>query len=477
MTSKVAVAVFLSVVLAGCSAGPVPEAPSSTDGDPPATSSKGDDSLAVHPNATVEPEPGREGGTRESLPPGGPREDEVWKEDYDCMEPLPGIVDDCRREYEFRVEALYEAVTATVTMTSPGIVFSNGLLVRLEAPDDSQTYDHFNNGPYAGREEIIIRVEDPLVLAQLGMWTLTLGTGEVAATKITYEARVSFTPHPDFSTPACNRAAVTPPHCPVEPPESIALNTTWYMGGGIPIEWDRVATILPEGFEPVGYPGDPILNEPRGLPEGTYSNLGGILLEYEEAWVDDVRLPEGRLALALTIVNPSADHDVGKLRNWMILAAAASDPRLGQALSSWGIDAIAGEIDMALEAAGPDTLVARARGNVQSDLLAFTVDVSGQGASGGRFGDGEPPQKIGNWGARNGEAGPPLIYTLPAHNQRPGPVTLGGRFGALGEVEPTTGTGTAATWFGAVGGAPGENAPGELRFDRIDALEPDPAPT
>lgn len=133
-----------------------------------------------------------------TLPPAETREDEVWNDHYICLGP-PGL--GCpRNSYSFDVEYLYQAIEVVVTTETAGSTLSNGLYIELLAPTGKRVaFDGLDYGVQQGGEKVSLRVDDPSVLDRSGSWTLAIWTVDIAATLVTYEARVSFTPPPDHA--------------------------------------------------------------------------------------------------------------------------------------------------------------------------------------------------------------------------------------------------------------------------------------
>lgn len=208
-SKETAACIALAIVLTGCLGTPTTETDEGGPGSDPTAeegSGLGDEG---HEDQTVtdpdEPEPDQDVNRTETddekeegLPPGGPRDDEVWQDHYVCVGP-PGM--GCLplppRSYSFHVEELYDAVDVELTMEA-GAVLTNGLYLELLSPDGERVQFGaipWDQPPPGG--SVSIRVDDPSELGRPGDWTVRVWTVDTALTAAFYEVRVSFMIHPD----------------------------------------------------------------------------------------------------------------------------------------------------------------------------------------------------------------------------------------------------------------------------------------
>lgn len=425
-------------------------------------------------NATASSDDGRgsaagPGAADGASPPlGGPREELVWKGALACVIGPGEIPRACpTAAHEFTVEGVYDAIRVEVTIEAPGVTGTNSMVVKLAIPNGTVQGTHFMYGVYMGGEHRTIEVTDPAALAQLGTWRVSVESGEVAATAVAYEARVSFVPHAEYwNQHGCGDRA---PVCLAVPrvPQTISFHATTFVFAHLGIDWDEAAAALPGGFEPKGHPNVPLLSEWRGAPEGTLADVLVAVFEYHNASVDQEPRPPGRAAMAWLAGIPPPEYDIFPPgyhpggAGYVFLGVVVNDPVLRDAFASW--DVAAGPGSIKFNHVGPDPYAASGP-RVEGEDLDFSLTVLSPTIrpAGARP---EPPILV-DYGASGGAATAAMYNSMERHNTLGGPASFDGTLGGLGKIT-TAGAFAQIPWFGEDQPVPA-GIPGFFRFDHVD---------
>lgn len=358
------------IMMPGC-LGPSVAPETSSNIDPPSSSTdagrspRGDDqspdqgaqsagtSTSSDPQNTAREQP---------LPPAGPRPDAVWNGSYSCVL-LPGGFGPClRSSHQFEIRELHENITVTVRINAPGVVCCNSLAVSLILPDGTSQREWFGIGSYGGGEERTILVHDPALLNQPGEWTIALHGVDVAATTISYEARVAFATHPEFEKtglkqkPPCeNDSGEKHPRgrsCgPM--PANVSLHMKELAVVNFPVPWETAAKLVVPGARPCGMPCVMILNEVREDPARSFALAQLWAFRYDEAAVDGVPMGAGIVGMVTLSVMPTdLDPPGTSWANYQPIMIAAPEP-LAAAFEQWGLPVSTASIEFSLLDAVP----------------------------------------------------------------------------------------------------------------------------
>ncbi|MBW3583503.1 MAG: hypothetical protein KY455_10440 [Euryarchaeota archaeon] len=122
-----------------------------------------------------------------------PHDDEEWQDTFVCLAD-PIRADGCKESHPFKVNTRYEAITATITLLAPGAVMVHGLGASIEAPDIGSVSTWLPGGAkvYPPGTTVVLDVDDPAMLDQMGTWAVSLSAIDTDATAFVYEGRVSF---------------------------------------------------------------------------------------------------------------------------------------------------------------------------------------------------------------------------------------------------------------------------------------------